>query len=441
MLMYWTGGEDYNTTLVQPLRGGAPVSLGAGCLVGSAVWSSDSKRVLFSGDCPDGSGFWLSTLDGRRRRLGDTEQVNALGGVAQVDEWLANPSRLLLSVGLTEGAWSVTVPISAEGAKLTGSFQTVTFGTVRERRASGASNGRLALSNVNSDQRIWSVPINADGHVIGAPTQLTTGPGNDYLPLLSGNGRTLVFASERAGSRKLFCLDLAGGKQRELADVPDVGYVAALSADGARIVVIGPGSQLEEMSTSGGIPTPLGVPSALPWDWSPDKRSLLVMLDDGAVAVVDPATRSTTPFLRDSQCTTWQAHFSRDGRWVVFNGETHKHSHIFVAPFRRSLVPRAEWIPITNGNWDDKPRFSWDDKLIFFTSDRDGYRCIWAQPLGVDMRPAGAPIAVYHSHQSRRRLENLDITPFEMSVGRDRIVFNQAELTGNIWLLEPAKAK
>ena len=40
-------------------------------------------------------------------------------------------------------------------------------------------------------------------------------------------------------------------------------------------------------------------------------------------------------------------------------------------PFRKARVPRSEWIPITHGEWDDKPRFSSDDKLIFFMSGRE----------------------------------------------------------------------
>jgi hypothetical protein len=107
-------------------------------------------------------------------------------------------------------------------------------------------------------------------------------------------------------------------------------------------------------------------------------------------------------------------------------------------PFRKALVPRSEWIPVTDSQWDDKPRFSHNDKLIFFMSTRDGFRCIWAQRLGPDMHPAGSPFAVYHSHQRRRTLGQ-SIADFQMDVGPNMIVFNQVERTGQIWLLEPAK--
>jgi hypothetical protein len=113
-------------------------------------------------------------------------------------------------------------------------------------------------------------------------------------------------------------------------------------------------------------------------------------------------------------------------------------SEVFVTPFRKGLVPRGEWIPIADTGWDDKPHFSVDGKMIFFSSDRDGYRCIWAQPVTSDMHPAGSPFAVYHAHERRRSLRNLGYA-FEIAVGPDMVFFDQQELKGNIWLLEPAK--
>jgi hypothetical protein len=54
------------------------------------------------------------------------------------------------------------------------------------------------------------------------------------------------------------------------------------------------------------------------------------------------------------------------------------------------------------------------------------------------MHPVGGPFAVYHAHQRRRSLP--DWSDFEMDVGRSMIVVNEEEQTGNVSLLEPAKA-
>jgi dipeptidyl aminopeptidase/acylaminoacyl peptidase len=122
---------------------------------------------------------------------------------------------------------------------------------------------------------------------------------------------------------------------------------------------------------------------------------------------------------------------------VVFNATPNdrKSSRIYVAPFRQAPVPRSEWIPVTHGDWDDEPRFSADDKLIFFMSNpRHRPHFLWEQRLRSDMRPDGNAVAL-HSPTDGRRV----MTDGGISVGPRVIAFNQTESTGNIWLAEPAK--
>jgi hypothetical protein len=49
-------------------------------------------------------------------------------------------------------------------------------------------------------------------------------------------------------------------------------------------------------------------------------------------------------------------------------------------------------------------------------------------------RPAGAPFAVYHSHSAQRSLMNPGLYPLQMSVTRDRLIFNLGERIANIWM-------
>jgi Tol biopolymer transport system component len=67
---------------------------------------------------------------------------------------------------------------------------------------------------------------------------------------------------------------------------------------------------------------------------------------------------------------------------VSFNAVTPGRSRIFVVPFRGAgPVPEADWTAITDGRWDDKPTWSPDGNLLYMVSERDGFRCIWAQRL------------------------------------------------------------
>ena len=69
------------------------------------------------------------------------------------------------------------------------------------------------------------------------------------------------------------------------------------------------------------------------------------------------------------------------------------YSQITVAPYQgESSSPVASWIALTDGqSWDTAPQWSPDARVIYFTSSRDGFRCIWALHLDASHMPVGAP--------------------------------------------------
>ena len=71
--------------------------------------------------------------------------------------------------------------------------------------------------------------------------------------------------------------------------------------------------------------------------------------------------------------------------------------------------------------------------MIYATSDRDGFMCLWAQRVDASTkRPVGSPLAVFHSHNARFSLSDAAV----LAVGRDRMLFDMGERTGNIWMAE-----
>jgi hypothetical protein len=98
-------------------------------------------------------------------------------------------------------------------------------------------------------------------------------------------------------------------------------------------------------------------------------------------------------------------------------------------------APETEWIAIADRQgWSNKPRWSPDGNLVYFVSRRDGYYCLWAQRVSLRTRqPLEAPLNVAHFHQSHLSMMNVAEAPLEISVAKDKIVFNLSELTGNIW--------
>ena len=104
-----------------------------------------------------------------------------------------------------------------------------------------------------------------------------------------------------------------------------------------------------------------------------------------------------------------------------------------------TAAKEADWIPVTDGlQSEGDVAWSPDGNLLYFLSERDGFRCIWAQRLApVTKQPQGEAFPVRHFHTARQSLKTIDRPDLiGLSATRDRLVFSMSELTGNIWMEE-----
>jgi hypothetical protein len=136
----------------------------------------------------------------------------------------------------------------------------------------------------------------------------------------------------------------------------------------------------------------------------------------------------------------WEPRVSPDGRWIGLHTSTGaEKDSILVIPLRNGVAAdEKEWLTITEGSGHDRSaNWSPDGNLLYFLSERDGFRCIWGQKVeATSKRPLGAPFPVYHSHDPRRSIRNVPLYLLCMSVSSHQIVFPMGELTGNIWITD-----
>jgi hypothetical protein len=100
------------------------------------------------------------------------------------------------------------------------------------------------------------------------------------------------------------------------------------------------------------------------------------------------------------------------------------------------LQDEKAWIPITDGEGIERyADWSPEGNVLYFLSERDGFRCIRGQRLdSATKHPVGPPFDVYHFHHARQSLGTVDPILISPTVARDKMVFSMIETTGTIWM-------
>jgi Tol biopolymer transport system component len=295
---------------------------------------------------------------------------------------------------------------------------------------------------------IWTLPVDTQsGRVTGEPVRLTDSLTAEVQPAISGDGRFAAYVSRSPGQTIYWLHDFATGKTNRMAYFPDSSGTPFLNANGSQFLYTrreGDKRSLFIQSTAGGLGQRLRDDTGMQTCWTPSGRIVYNRIDqpspgiNRAVAVLDLRSHSDRILLEHDR-PFYQVRFSPDESMIAFMQlTTSQTAGVTIAPASGAWpIPKTEWIPVTDGTqWDDKPNWSPDGGLVYFTSERDGYRCLWSRRIDPKShRPIGELISVRHFHSSRRSLSNIGLSPLEIGIARDKIVFAQGEVTGNIWLV------
>jgi Tol biopolymer transport system component len=458
------GGIAQGTLFVVPSDGGTPLQLvPADVGAASPVWSPDGAYILFaSGQFfilawglthSDRAGSTLLSLtDLQQSGLADLTPRDWLVSNRILFEARSGDSSHVFEIGLSPPSWV------ARAWRLDASPTRLTFGTTQDERPSLASvalatgGRRLAFASVSHNENVWSVALDTDRpRAAGTLTQLTHGAGAHTFPSISVDGAKLAYVSSTAYNDQVYLLDVKTGKTSVLSTNISTKFKVHIRPDGSEVFYgdggAGPTRERHDsiytVSAAGGPPELIcDNCDGWVWDWSPDRQQLLIFGPQKpwvAATIVDVKAKTSRIFLERPNTDLYDLHLSPDGQWVAFQAVTAGRSRIYVVPFggdQRSA--EDEWIPITNGSTQE-PKLYWspDGGSIYALSNRDGFLCAWAYPVDpLTKRPAGAPIPVFHTHGARLSLRNANVVSQELSVARDKIVFNQGEITGNIWMTE-----
>ncbi len=396
---YWSGAEAIaqraNTEVrVVPTEGGEVKLIGPGR---SPVWSPDGRRLLAVSN-EDGQTRWETIpLGGGEIIRANVPEVLLEHGLSPdprildnpfiPQQWLADQGVIVSArLGESDNLWKI--PLSPESGRVSGAPVRLTTGSSNERHAAVARNGTVVLSSVRDNSDIWILGIDSNtGAIQGEPERITSNAASDFSPSLALNGLRVAFASRRSGNIDIWVKDLDTGRLVRLtATEGNEAPNAIMHADGERVVFRGPLSGESEPSrvtfwvpASGGSRHKVSDELRPAGDWSRDGST---MVHFGLQLFDVPTGEVRSLFQHDM--LGLDPRFSPDARWVVFHervGTTRR--QVFVVPIpEQGQLSDEDLIPITDGTQNDfHAAWSPDGALIYFGSDRDGFRCIYAQPV------------------------------------------------------------
>jgi len=451
-IAYWTGSvtsgdpfaEGSAKSFLIPSAGGTPRQIVADFSVArSPIWSPDGSRLMFQGmiagatEKKDRIDAWIAPLNGGVPEQSGLSKTLGNGNMGSVYAWTVEG--LLVGSGGLPNIYRF--PVSAAG-KVAGPGWQLTNGTEVAKFASASHNGRLAFSSGTQQSNIWGLPINGNtGKPSGTAYRITEEIATIVGFCLFADANNLVYASTRNGPMQIWQRDLGSGKTKVVAAsagrllypvcLPSgrIGYRQSLKITEG--IILNP--------ASGEVYTASNTSYLLDSDPKEEFATMRAVAGDlAAVDVLDIRANRTAPLLRAQKWNLYQARISPDGHWVVFlaiAGPTE--GCLYVARFRgMQQLQQSEWLPIVKGKVD-KPRFSPDGKLIYFTLDGEGSRSIQAVRFNSEAgKPAGDPFLVYDFRGPRVSMVPVNSGPLDLVIARDKLVTLVAESTSNIWIAD-----
>jgi len=229
--------------------------------------------------------------------------------------------------------------------------------------------------------------------------QLATGPGYDYQPDWSPDGRFVAFARYAHDAIELELLELGSGAVRPLTANGAVNLEPRWSPDGSRIAfvssvynerwhiftIVPESGEITRLTEDSDSRLPRYYYS--PWDhylsptWSPDGRELIFVSNRGHIHGSGGFWRmaahpGATPRELRYEETTWKARpdWSPDGKRVVYSSYLGRQwNQLWLMTSEGGDV-----FPLTYGEFDaTAPRWSRDGRHIAYVSNEDGNTSLW----------------------------------------------------------------
>ncbi|MEO7920174.1 MAG: protein kinase, partial [Thermoanaerobaculia bacterium] len=350
------------------------------------VYAPDGKAIYFcsvpkNASSGIGMGLWKLPMASSSRPVGLPTEILNVGLTTIKQSTISHDGTRLAFSAL--GMSSNLMAVSSDGK---GPLVPLTRGTVRNSRPAFSPDGKhIAFSNwkTGTANDIW-VMDSAGGNSI----QLTTNPALDDYPAWFPDGQSIAFTSSRRGTLSAWSVPPQGGEEKLLGEYGEIDS-ARLSHDGKWFAF--------NSKRAGGTTNVWLVP------------------------VSGGAARQLTFDKEFMGFPCW----SRDSRFIALEAKRGADQQIYVVPRDGGEPKQVTKAP--GLSWPAS--FSPDGDRIAFASFREGH---WE--IRTVSRTTGQEEQLTHIEKLHTYVRYPDWSPKD-----DRVVFEYAETSGNIWLVENLK--
>jgi len=286
----------------------------------------------------------------------------------------------------------------------------------------------------SANSEIWRLPLTLDGDriTVGSPERLTHYEGNDWSPMVSPDGSTLYFVSDRKGVFNIWrmpFLPLGDEKAQPVTQHTDRVLNPNLSRDG-RFIVYEYNFALWLVPTGGGEPKLLTIyaPSDEPQNrlqWltltgqatefalSPNGKQIAFVVR-GEIFVVSAEKGGEARRITDHPYRDFDLHWSPDGRKLAFISERDNNREVYIVDVRTRELKRLTNTPDAA---ESNPQWSPTGNHIAFVRGPFGRRLCW-----VDVNTGEEKVVA----------EGPFITEFSWSPDGRWICFNKRDPANNV---------